>query len=116
MLPDRLPRGPAGQEACAPKNLRTRPNCCDIADGGPRARPRVFERNGGRIGLSQGKRIALLMSALVLLALTRTSLSRRGDICQEGERGHLTREVSPRRASARTTLRLEQTTPPAPPI
>ena len=58
------------KERAFPKNLRPRPNCCDNAAGGPRARPRVIERNETRIALSQVKHVFLVCSALVLLALT----------------------------------------------
>lgn len=61
----------------------------DDTAGGPRARPRVVERNRPRIPPSRVKRALVTGHALVLLALTWISLSRPSDICQVGERKHL---------------------------
>jgi hypothetical protein len=84
--------GHAGRPAkkrAFPKNLRPRPKCCDNAVGGPRARPRVIERNETRVTLTQVKRVSQMWYALVLLALTRTTLSRVGIAVKGGKHKHL---------------------------
>src|SRR5215475_7112270 len=93
--------GHAGRPAkkrAFPKNLRPRPNCCDNAVGGPRARPRVVERNETRVTLTQVKRASRMWHALVLLALTRTTLSRAG-IPVKGASANTWSRQGPQRAS-----------------
>jgi hypothetical protein len=94
---DRRSRRSAGETARVPRNSRARRNGCDNAVGGTRTRPRVIERNPTCMTLTRVKRASRSASrsaswagrAPVLLALTRTTLGRDGDMCQEGERKHL---------------------------